>query len=95
MPRIHNNTLVFGTPDVAPLAMLPDLGAPYPHTAPFHFIDEYEARVGRHRRQQALDALLDGMVGLRKKLVDLGAGQPRTSRPSFPISGLPASIRPN
>lgn len=95
MPCIHNNTLVFGTPDLPPLVALPELGAPYPHTAPFHFIDEYEARVARYTRQQTLHALVDGMVGLSKKLTDLDTGQPRATRPSFPIAGLPASIRPN
>lgn len=93
MPHMHNNTLVFGTPEPTPLAMLPETGAPYPHKAPFRFIDEYEAQRGRFERQKVREAILDGMIGLRGKLVDLGRAQPRPARPSFPIAGLPAKLR--
>lgn len=92
MPRIHENTLVFGTPNSAPLAMLPEIGAPFPHMTPFMWIDEYEAQVGRHRRQEVADAIIDSAVGLRGKMVDLGA---RAVRPSFPIADLPAALRPH
>lgn len=95
MPRIHNNTLVFGTPDATPSVKSVDLGAPYPHSFPFRYIDEYEARLGRHRRQQVLDAVVDGMSGLRGKLVELGPRTARAARPSFPIAGVPAALRAN